>query len=145
MGLTHTYYPSESFSVLMCCMHVVFSCCMKFSFPVLCLCCILVVKKTIEKKLCVIFFRFRGMRSGILYYNFPHVEHSLVLLCSIFCEWNALWRYCVIFFHACSALWRYCVIFSACGTRSSVIVLYFLRVERALVLLCYIFCVWNAL
>ena len=52
-------------------------------------------------------------------YNFPRVERSLEILCYIFRVWNALWTYCVIF--------------SSRGTRSGVIVLYFLCVERALV------------
>ena len=38
-----------------------------------------------------------------------------------------------------------CYIFFARGTRSVIIVLYFLHVERALALLYCIFCVWNAL
>ena len=57
--------------------------------------------------------------------------------------------FCVIFFCAWNALWHYCVVFSAHGTRSSVIVSYFPRVEvpnveRALALLCYIIRVWRA-
>ena len=36
-----------------------------------------------------------------------------------------------------------CYIISVCGTRSGNILLCFLCVERALALLCYIFCMWN--
>ena len=66
---------------------------------------------------------------------------------------------CCIFFRAQNALYYYCVVFSAHGTRSGVIVFYFpacgrcstiiasyfLRVECALALLCYILRAWNAL
>ena len=89
---------------------------------------------------------------------FPRVEFDLALLCYIFRVWNALWRYCVIFyargtrygvivlyFPRVERVWSYCIIFSARGMRSGVIVLYFPLVERAIALLCYIFYVWNML
>ena len=163
MGLTHTSPPSESFSVLMCCMRVVFlclfSCYMKMSLPVFCLCCMLVFKKTEKKKNDVLYFSACGTRSGVLCYIFPRMERALALLCCIFCVWNALWHCCVILSCVWNALWNYCVIFSAHGTRSGVIVLYFSafgtrsevivsyfpRVEQALALLCYILHAWNAL
>ena len=49
----------------------------------------------------------------------------------------------VLYFCVCNALWRYCVIFSTCvgparGTRSGIIVLYLMHVERVLALLCEI-------
>ena len=70
---------------------------------------------------------------------FPHVERALVLLCYIFCAWNALWRYCAIFSAHGTRSGVIMLYFSACGTHYGVIELYFLRVERALALLCYIF------
>ena len=117
---------------------VLFSGCIKLSLPVLCSCCMLVVKKLNRKK------------NDVLY--FPRVERALVFCVIFFHAWNALWHYWVIFFGAWNALKRYCVIylcmwnllwlyrviFYACGTRSGVIVLYFPRVERTLALLCYI-------
>ena len=143
----------------MCCMHVVFSCFMKFSLLVLCSCCMLVEK---GKKMCCIFPRVeRALIFCVIY--FLQVEYALVLLCYIFCVWNALWLYYAIFprvewsmalscytfpcvecalellcytFRMRNALWRYCVIFSACGICSGVIVLKNLRVEHPL-----LFCV----
>ena len=38
-----------------------------------------------------------------------------------------------------------CHIFSARGTRSGIIVLYFMRIEGTLALLCCIFCAWIAI
>ena len=83
------------------------------------------------------------------------MEHALALMCYIFCLWNVLWRFCVIFSvcgtrsgvivcyfpHVKGArverdLMSLFLHFFACGTRSSVIVLHFPRVERALALLC---------
>ena len=120
---------------------------MKISLPVFCLCCMMVVKKNRNTKNDVLYFSPRGTHSGILCYifsargtrsgvivlyfprveramallcyTFPHMERALALFCYIFREWNALWSYCVIF--------------STCGTGSDVIVLYFTRVELALV------------
>ena len=101
------------------------------------LCCILCVWNALWHY-CVIFYAC-GTRSvvivlysprmeralALLCYTFLHVERALALLCYIFRVWNALWRYCVIF----SAFGG-----PARGMRSGVIVLYFLRVECALVL-----------
>ena len=98
-----------------------------------------------QKDKTVLYFSAHGTRSGILCYifcawnalwyycviYFPRVECALELLCYIFCAWNALWYYCAIFSRVWNVLWRYCVIYSACGTRSGVIVLYF--------------CPWNTL
>ena len=71
----------------------------------------------------------------------PRFERAHALLCYVFCAWNAIWNYFVIFY-ACGG--------PVHGKCSGVIVLYFLRVEVprvefALLLLCYIFCTWNAL
>ena len=76
---------------------------------------------------------------------FPRVEQALVLLCFIFRAWNALWLYYAIFSAHGTRSGVIVFYFSACGTRSGVILLYFLRVERTLALLCYLFCMWNAL
>ena len=124
---------------------VLFSCCMKISLPVFCLCCVLGVKKYRKTKNYVLYFSARQTRSSVLCYIFPRVERALVLLGCIFCVWNALWQYCFILTCMWNALWHYCVIFFAHGRRSGVIVLYFPRLERDLTLLCYIFRVWNAL
>ena len=48
------------------------------------------------------------------------MQCALVLLCYIFRKWNALWRYNIIL--------------SAHGTHSGVLVLYFLRVECAMII-----------
>ena len=53
-----------------------------------------------------------GTQSGVIVFYFLRMERPLTLLCSIFCVWNALWHYCVIF--------------SACRTRSGVFLLYFM-------------------
>ena len=63
-----------------------------------------------------------GTRSGVtVLYSVegPHVERALVPLFYILCAWNALWCHSVIF-SVCEGY--------ASGTRSSVIVLHFLRV-----------------
>ena len=103
-----------------------------------------------------------GTRSSVIVLYFPHLNAlwSYYVIFSV-CGWPAratrsgvmtlyfrLWMS-----RACNTLWNYCVRFSACrgtarGTcsgvivlyfRSGVIVLYFMRVERALALLCHIF------
>ena len=98
------------------------------------------------------------------------MERAMMLLCYILHTLNALCRYCVIFMRVegpcmecaleilcyifrvsrpasgtrCDIIMFDCVIFFVCGTRSGVIVLYFPRVERALVSLYYILRVWRA-
>ena len=46
----------------------------------------------------VLYFSTCGTRSGVIVLYFPHVERALGLLYYIFRAWNALWRYCVIFY-----------------------------------------------
>ena len=124
---------------------VLFLCCMRLSLPVLCSCCMLVVKKaekndvlyfcahrTVSGILCYILSA-RGTRSSNIVLYFPRVEHALALLCYIFCAWNKLWRYCVVFSACVTRSVIIVLYFSMCGTRSGVIVLYFLHVEHALV------------
>ena len=93
---------------------------MKLFLSVLCSCCMLVVKKTKNRKTKndVLYFSACGMRSGILCYIFSarvirssiivsyfmRVERALELLCYVFCAWNALWRYCVVFFRVWNVL-----------------------------------------
>ena len=85
-----------------------------------------------QKDKTVLYFSAHGTRSGIL--------------CYIFCAWNALWYYCVIYFPRVEcALELLCYIFCAWNALWYYCAIYFPRVERALALLCYIFRVWNAL
>ena len=136
MGLTRTSSPSEIFSVLMCCMHVVFLCFIFVVHEIVRVCVVFLLyagcKKTKNRKtkndvlyfsahgtrtgIIVLYFSARGTRSSIIVFYFSHMEENMVLLCYIFRVWNALWCYCVIF----------------------------LRVERDLALLCYILRAWNA-
>ena len=116
MVLTRTSSPSESFSVLMCSMHVLFSYFIFVLYEIVIACVVFVfyagcLKKTQKnKKLCVVFFHAWNALWCFLLYFSTH-ETRLGIL------------YCI--FHAWNALWRCCVIFSSCGTRSGDIVLYF--------------------
>ena len=98
---------------------VLFSCCMKLSLPVLCLCCMLVVKKK-QKKNDELYFSAHGTRSDILCYIFPRVEHALILFCCISRVVRALALLCYIL-RVWNTLWRYCVIFYALGKRYSIL------------------------
>ena len=150
-----------------CCIFcVVFSCCMKLSFPVcfyssvirkfslpvLCSCCIRVVKKK-QKKHYVLYFSACGTRSGILCCIFPRVERALVFFVIYFPTFLFI-SCCIIltlisfiFFHSAFlkisliyALW-YCEILCyifPCLERALVLCYIFPHVENALVL-------WNFL
>ena len=61
------------------------------------------------------------------------------MMCYIFPRVKCALVFCVIFLRTWNTLWYCWVVFSARGTRSGIIALYFLRVECALALLCYIF------
>ena len=60
------------------------------------------------------------MRSGILCYIFPHVEHDLVFCVICFHMCNALWYFCVILFCMWNTLWYFVFYFSVRGTRSGI-------------------------
>ena len=167
---------------------VVFSCCIKLSLyifffsvisklalPVLCSCCIRVLKKQQtkkRKKWCVIFlcctfqcvtffcyiipmwntlwyfvllFFACGTWSGILYYIFWCVERTLVCCNIFFRVWNTHW-YFLLYFSACrTRSGIYYYIFCMCGTCTGIFYYTFLRVELALIFCVIFFPMCNAL
>ena len=76
MGLTRSSFPSEVVSVLMCCMHAVFSCFIFVLYEIVLACVVFVLyaifkKKNRKTKDDLLYFSAHGMRSGILCYISP--------------------------------------------------------------------------
>ena len=69
--------------------------------------------------LCYIFSA-RGTRSGVIVLYFPRVERAMALLCDTFLRVECALALLCYIFRAWNALWRYCVIFFVRGTRSGI-------------------------
>ena len=96
---------------------VLFSCFMKLSFNVLCLCCVRVVGKKND----VLYFSACGTHTGILCCIFQRVERALVFCVIYFPHVERALEFCAIYFRLWNALWNFLLYIFACVTRSSIL------------------------